>query len=134
MRLKMSDIAMALIAIACGGFILLVLAGVIPGEMANNTPRWIGALAGFVFVIGGTMIFLRNHSRALDLFAAVVLAAFALMAGWVAVYGAEGILGGVPFLSRDTNVSIGRGMFGFGAVMCFGAFLYAMQRFFKSHK
>lgn len=134
MRLKNSDMAMALIAIGCGGFVLLMAVGVIPGEMAGNTPRWVGALAGFVFVIAGVMIFLRNHSRALDLFAALILAAFALMGSWIAVYGAEGISGGIPFLPHDTNITIGRVMFGFGAALCFGLFLYAMQRFFKSHK
>lgn len=51
----------------------------------------------------------------------------------VAVY-AEGISGGVPFLPRDTNITIGRLMFGFGAALCFGLALYGMQRFFKSHK
>lgn len=134
MRLGNADIAIALVAVACGGYMLLMSVDVLPGEMADNTPRWIGALAGFVFVIAGVMIFLRNHSRALDLFAAILLAAFALMAAWIAIHGAEGISGGVPFLPRDANISLGRVLFGFGAVLCFGGVFYAMHRFFKAHK
>jgi hypothetical protein len=133
-RLSNADIAVALVAIACGGYMLLMAAGVLPGEMADNTPRWVGGLAGFIFVLAGVMIFLRNHSRALDLAAAIILAAFALMAAWVAVYGAEGMSGGIPFFSHDSNISIGRVLFGFGAVLCLFGVVYAMRRFFGSHR
>ena len=133
-RLGRSDIAVALVAIACGGYILLMAAGVLPGEMANDTPRWVGGLAGFVFVLAGVMIFLRNHSRALDLAAAVILSAFALMGAWVAVYGSEGMSGGIPFLPHEWNISIGRALFGFGAVLCMFGVVYALRRFFGSHK
>jgi hypothetical protein len=133
-RLDKGDIAVALVAIACGGYALLVAAEVVPVDMADNTPRWIAGLVGGTFVVAGLMVFLRNYSRALDLMAALLLAAFTLLAAWVAVYGAEEVSGGVPFLPRDMNVSIGRVMFGMGAVMCFGGFLYAVQRFFDSHK
>ena len=129
------DIALALIAIACGGYALLAAIGVMPIETANNTPPWIVGLAGLVFVIGGVMIFLRNHSRVLDLLAAIILASFALIAAWVAVYGsAEGFSGGISMLSGDTTVSLARVMFGIGAIMCFAGFLYAMRRYFQSYR
>jgi len=133
-RLKKSDIAMALVAIACGGYALLVAAEVLPVDMSNNTPRWIAGVIGGMFVIAGLMIFLRNYSRALDLLAALILAGFTLTAAWITVYGADGISGGVPFLPRDMNISFGRVMFGLGAAMCFAGFLYALRRFFGSHK
>ncbi|MGI9270819.1 MAG: hypothetical protein ACR2QT_03525 [Woeseiaceae bacterium] len=132
-RLKKSDVAMALIAVGCGGYMLLMTSGVIPAEMAPDTPRWIGGLAGFAFIIAGAMIFLRDHSRALDLLAAILLAAFALMGAWVSVYGAEGISGGLPLAARETNMSIGRVVFGLGAVLCFAGCLWALHRFFRSH-
>lgn len=134
-KLSNGDIALALVAIACGGYILLAATGVLPAQTANNTPIWVLAMAGLVFFIAGIMIFLRNYSRALDLFAAIVLASFTLIAAWISVHGsAEGFSGGIPFLPNDMNVSLARIMFGFGALLCFGGFLYALKRFFGSHK
>ena len=127
--------ALALIAIACGGFALLSATGVLPIETANNTPLWVVGLAGLVFVIGGVMIFLKNHSRALDLMASIILASFALIAAWIACYGsAEEFSGGIPLLSQGTNVSLARVMFGVGAVVCFAGFLYAIRRYFQSYR
>lgn len=134
-KLDNRDIALALIAIACGGYALLAASGVIPGQIENDTPAWVVALAGIAFVIAGIMIFLRNYSRALDLFAAIILASFTLIAGWIAFYASsEGFSGGIPFLPNDMNVSLARVMFGLGTVLCFGGFLYALNRFFGSHR
>ena len=134
-KLDNQTIMLALIAIACGGYALLIAAGVIDAEPANGTPYWVIGLAGLAFVIAGFMIFLRNYSRALDLFAAILLGAFTLVAGWVAFYSSpEGFSGGIPLLPRDMNVSFGRIMFGLGTLMCFAGFLYALKRFFGSHK
>ena len=129
-KLDRSDIALALIAIACGGFALLVAAGVLPMETAHDTPMWVIGLIGMMFVIAGIMIFLRNHSRALDFFAAIILASFTLITGWIAFFASpEGFSGGIPFLPRDMNVTLARVMFGLGSIMCFGGFLYAVKRF-----
>lgn len=134
-RVKNSETAMALIAIACGGYALLAAAGVIPEQTTNDTPMWVLAAAGLAFVIAGFMIFLREHSRAVDLLAAVLLAAFTLIAGWITFYSSpDGFSGGIPFASQDTNVSFARIMFGLGTLMCFAGFLYALKRFFGSHK
>ena len=134
-KLDRSDIALALIAMACGGFALLVASGVLPLQTANDTPMWVVGLVGVVFVTAGVMIFMRNHSRALDLFAALILASFALIGAWVTLFASpEGFSGGIPFLPHDTNVSLGRTMFGLGSVMCFAAFLYALKRFFGLDK
>ena len=104
-------------------------------QTANDTPVWVIGLVGVMFVISGVMIFLRNYSRALDLFAAIILASFTLVGGWIAFYASsEGFSGGIPFLPSDMNVSFARIMFGFGALLCFGGFLYALKRFFGSHK
>ena len=133
-KLDRGDIALAVIAMACGVFALLVASGVLPIQTAYDTPMWVVGLVGVVFVIASVMIFMRNHSRALDLFAAIILASFALIGGWVTLFASpEGFSGGIPFLPHDTNVSLGRIMFGFGAILCFGAFLYALKRFFGSH-
>jgi hypothetical protein len=114
---------------------LLAASGVIPVHIANNTPIWVIGLVGVMFVIAGIMIFLRNYSRALDLFAAIILAAFTLIAGWITFHASsEGFSGGIPFLPSDMNVSVARFMFGLGALLCSGGFLYALKRFFGSHK
>ena len=134
-KLDNKDIALALIAIACGGYALLAASGVLPVQPANNTPLWIIGLVGVIFVIAGVMIFLRNYSRALDLFAAIILASFTLVTGWITFHASpEGFSGGVPFLPNKMNVSLARVMFGLGALLCFGGFLYALKRFFGSHK
>ncbi|MGI9221481.1 MAG: hypothetical protein ACR2QS_10670 [Woeseiaceae bacterium] len=126
---------MALVAIACGGYALLAASGVLPVETANDTPIWVLGLVGVMFVVAGCMIFLRNYSRALDLLAAVILASFTLIAGWITFHASsEGFSGGIPFLPSDTNVSLARIMFGLGTLLCFGGFLYALKRFFGSHK
>ena len=134
-KLDNKDVALALVAIACGGYALLAASGVLPVQTANNTPVWVVGLVGVMFVIAGVMIFLRNYSRALDLFAAIILASFTLIAGWITFHASsEGFSGGIPFLPNDMNVSFARVMFGFGALLCFGGFLYALKRFFGSLK
>lgn len=88
-----------------------------------------------MFVVAGVMIFLRNYSRALDLLAAIILASFTSIGGWIAFHASpEGFSGGIPFLPNDMNISLARVMFGLGALLCFGGFLYALKRFFGSHK
>ena len=134
-KLDNKDIALALVAIACGGYALLAASGVIPAQTANDTPVWVVGLVGVMLVIAGVMIFLRNYSRALDLFAAIILASFTLITGWITFHASsEGFSGGIPFLPNDMNVSLARVMFGLGALLCFGGFLYALKRFFESHK
>lgn len=134
-KLGNSDIALALVAIACGGYALLAAAGVLPVKMENDTPAWVLGLAGLMFVIAGLMIFLRNYSRAVDLLAAVLLASFTLIAGWIAFHASsDGFSGGVPFMPSSFNISLARVMFGLGTLLCFGGFLYALKRFFGSHK
>lgn len=134
-KLDTKDIALALVAIACGGYALLAASGVFSAQTANDTPAWVLGLVGIVFVIAGVMIFLRNYSRALDLFAAIILASFTLIAGWITFHASsEGFSGGIPFLPYEMNVSLARVMFGLGALLCFSGFLYALKRFFGSHK
>ena len=131
-KLDKSDIGLAFVAIACGGYALLAASGVLPMETANDTPMWVVGLIGVMFLIAGTMIFLRNHSRLLDLFAAIILASFSLIGGWVTFHASpEGFSGGIPFLPHDINVSFARVMFGLGSALCFGGFLYAVRRFFR---
>ena len=131
-KLDKSDIGLAIIAMTCGGYALLAASGVLPIETANDTPTWVVGLIGMMFLIAGVMIFLRNHSRLLDLFAAIILASFSLIGGWITFYASpEGFSGGIPFLPHDINVSFARVMFGLGSALCFGGFLYAVRRFFR---
>ncbi len=134
-KLDNGDKALAFVAIACGGYALLAATGVLPVQTSNDTPLWIVGLVGLMFVIAGVMIFLRNYSRTLDLFAAIILASFTLVGAWIAFYASsKGFSGGIVFLPNDMNVSLARVMFSLGALLCFGGFLYALKRFFRSHQ
>ena len=93
-----------------------------------RAPRWVLAAAGGVFLLGGCMALVQAHKRLLDLLAGVLLSIFCALGVWAALFApAEGFSGGLFFLSHETNVKIGRCMFGFGAMLTFACALYAFR-------
>lgn len=116
--------------IALGCYPIALSLGLLPvDEGALNAPPWVVAGAGFAFVIAGSMILLANHSRANDLLAGVLLFVFGIMGAWVSLFSSsEGFSGGLPFLSRDLNVMLGRWLFGLGALISFAICVYAFRR------
>jgi hypothetical protein len=59
---------LGLLCIALGTYPLAIAFGFIPvDETQVQTPMWVVALSGVVFLIGGCMIFLANHSGVNDL-------------------------------------------------------------------
>lgn len=131
-KLDKAAIFSGLLALGLGIFAVLGGLGVIPMDTSHDAPLWVVTVAGAMFCIAGIMVFLRNYPRALDFFAALILAGFTTLCSWVALFSSsEGFSGGVPFLPYDTNVVIARVMFGLGGLMCFGGFAYAVSRFLK---
>ena len=100
-----------------------------------HAPMWVLALCGGIFVVTGSMIVLGNQSRANDLLAGIICLLFGTVGAWIALLGpAEGISGGLPFLSGATNSAIGRWVFGIGALMCFAIAAYAFRLAFQSSR
>ncbi len=117
---------------------LAVLAGLWPIMIAFDivhvppesikAPRWVLAAAGGVFILAGCMALLQAHKRLLDLFAGVLLLVFCALGIWAALFApADGFSGGLFFLSNESNVKLGRAMFGFGALLTFGCAIYAFR-------
>jgi len=109
---------------------MLIALGLIPVDEADVlAPMWVVALSGMVFLIGGCMIFLGDHSRANDLLAGVLCLVFGVVGTWVSLFSpGEGFSGGIPLLSTADNVILGRWVFGGGALICFVISAYAFRR------
>jgi len=127
---KHARLAYGLGCLALGSYpIALSLGYVQIEESASTAPPWVIAGAGFVFVIAGFMILLANHSRANNLLAGVLLMVFGIMGIWVSLFSSsEGFSGGLPFLSQDLNILIGRCLFGLGAIISFALSAWAFRR------
>lgn len=116
--------------IALGCYPLALSLGFLPVDEAGlHAPLWVVAVAGFVFIIAGFMILLANHSRANDLLAGVLLFLFGIMGAWVSLFSSsEGFSGGLPLVSQETNILLGRWLFGLGALISFALCGYAFRR------
>lgn len=126
-------LAFSMVFMLIGLLIILLGLGVIPVDEASfNAPKWIIRLCGMTFFIAGVMVWSGNGSRTNDLMAAVLILIFAVVGGWVALYGgSEDFSGGIPFLSKDSNVSLARIIFGAGSVLCLMISLYAFRIFIR---
>ena len=116
--------------IALGCYPLALGLGLFATDSSMLTaPPWVVSSAGIAFVIAGFMILLAHYSRVNDLLAGVLLFVFGLIGVWVAVFSSnEGFSGGLPFLPRDTNIMLGRWLFGLGALISFATCAYAFRR------
>lgn len=120
------------VGVACILFGLVPLAialDLVPGAADRlHAPRWVAAMAGVVFIIAGCMALLQAKRRLVDALAFVLLFLFGVIGAWVALFSpGGGITGGIPFLSSDVNGTVGRVVFGLGAVLSFAMSLYALR-------
>ena len=129
-------ILFGLLFVLTGVFIMLIAAGVIPSEESSfHAPRWVVGACGAIFSIAGIMIFTPRNSLMNNLLAFVLILCFGVIGGYVALYGESGSFsGGIPLISRETNISIGRIVFGFGSIVCFLISLIPISQFFKQMK
>lgn len=104
--------------------------GLLPVDQADvHTPLWVVAGAGFAFVIAGFMILFAKHSRVNDLLAGILLLLFGIIGIWVSLFSSsEGFSGGLPFLPRELNITLGRWLFGLGSLISFAMCGYAFRR------
>jgi hypothetical protein len=123
----------ALLCIVLGAIPIGLASGLIPSEPgAIHAPRYIIALAGLLFWVAAIALFLGNtRPRLNQLLGAILLALFAAIGGWVALFGeSRAFGGGVPLASSSSNVSLARIVFGVGALLCAGLSLYAFRKAF----
>ncbi len=125
-----------LFCIALGCYPISIALGLLPVDEARvMAPMWVVAMAGIMFVIAGAMILIGDHSWANDLLAGVLCLLFGIMGTWVSLFSpSEGFSGGVPLLAGESNVTLGRWMFGIGALMCFAISAYAFRRAAQSSR
>ena len=124
---------MALVCIAVGAFPIALATGVLtpePGQL--KAPEWVVGACGGVFVLAGIMMLASPYPRVTSFLAGLFCLAFAAVAVWVAGFApTENFSGGLPLLPHGVNVAIGRGLIGFGALICgamaWGAFRKAMR-------
>ena len=127
-------LGIASVSIALGVFLFVVATEVIPGlaRQSGDAPRTIIALCGIVFVIAGCMALAGTGTRRNDLLAALLCFVFGVIGSWVAFFApGEGFSGGLPLVSRDANVSIGRVVFGCGALLCFAISAWALHLYLR---
>lgn len=116
--------------LALGCYPIAIAFGPLAVESAELlAPRWVVAGAGLTFLIAGCMILLANHARANDMLAGLLLLLFGVLGMWVAVFSSDkGFSGGLPFVPQETNILVGRWLFGLGALICFAFSAYAFRR------
>ena len=120
---------MAALFFCTGVAIIFAALDIIPIDEANlHTPRWVLALCGAVFSLAGLMIFLGEHSKWNNLLAGILILSMGSIGGWIAFFGANGnFSGGIALLSEESNTSLARWVFGFGAIVCFAIAFHAFQ-------
>ena len=131
-----SRLTWGVVCIAIGCYPVAIALGLVSiGEAEQMAPLWVVAAAGIAFVIAGFMILLAHHSRANDLLAGVLCLLFAVMGAWVALFStSEGFSGGLLFLSNEQNVTLGRWVFGIGALVSLAIAAYAFRRATQSSR
>lgn len=131
-----SRLAWGLVCIAIGCYPISMALGLLPIDPAEKmAPSWVVAGAGIAFVIAGFMILLAHHTRANDLLAGALCLLFAIMGAWVALFSSsEGFSGGWFFLSYEQNVTLGRWVFGGGALLSLAISIYAFRRAAQSSR
>jgi hypothetical protein len=105
--------------------------GIIPSEPGTlHAPPYIIVLAGLSFWIAGIALTLGNAKPRLNhVLAAILLAFFAAIGGWVSLFGENQAFGGsVAMVSPNTNMSLARIVFGIGALLCAALSIYAFKK------
>lgn len=133
---KRSRLSWGLICIALGCYPISIALGLLPvDESRAMAPMWVVGLSGFVFVIGGCMLFLAERARVNDLLAGVLCFIFGGIGAWVSLFGpGEAFSGGLAFLSHEQNVVLGRWVFGAGALICLSIAACAFRRATQSSR
>ncbi|MEM9218467.1 MAG: hypothetical protein AAGD25_29515 [Cyanobacteria bacterium P01_F01_bin.150] len=103
------------------------------GDTTEFAPMWIIFLCGIAFVIAGTVILVKRHSRIHTLLVTSILFILGAVGVWVALFSPEEwFVGGFTVLSELQNIVLARWMFGIGAIASFIMSGYGTQQFLLS--
>ena len=76
---------LAWVVMAAGAFVVAGAIGWIPLRLSPGVPRWVGAAAGFVFILGGIAIALPPQAvRLVGVAGAMLVTLLAAIGGWIA--------------------------------------------------
>jgi hypothetical protein len=133
-----------------GIFVISAVNGAFGPPKSQDAPAWVGTIAGFVFIAGGSIAILHSLSGGIDAKAAppwlrlsylvsmlTITGGLALIALWVSFgAGTRSFRGsGTFFTTEQINEFSGRVVFGIGGIMVailFAAFLYdGIRGFFR---
>ena len=100
------------------------------GEMENDTPRFMLAFVGFIFLLVSIMVHIGKRERLNNFLASVLIFVMGLMFGWISLFGKEsGFSGNGILISYITNLPVGRIMFGIGSIVSFIIAIVAFRMF-----
>ena len=119
---------------AIGSIICLIATGIIdyPADKVH-APGWIVFLAGAIFTLGGLAIIFRSKPILVNIIGNLMVAVFAIIGAWVAIWSpSDGFSGGIPFLPHELNVTLGRWVFGLGAVISALILIIGIKHLLKS--
>lgn len=110
---------LSILLIVPGIVISFVAIDVIPVDPESvHAPTWIIGLLGLLFLGGGLATVVNPHSSLASWSAGTVVISLTIASAWVALYGpSDHFSGDFPFLSRGTNVTIARIVFGCVALL-----------------
>jgi len=133
--LDKTAIACGLLALAMGFFLVLSAFGIIPSRGSSDDERWIGVIAGMAFVFGGFAVVIQTCAKAtpggdlpsnapnwvratLHLLSLAIIVSLGAIGTWVAFGpGKREFSISIPFLPPWLNETIGRTIFGAGAML-----------------
>jgi len=121
-----TESASGVLSIVGGAVVVGIGAGVVPVDPGSvHAPGWVLAVCGALCALGGVAMLAHRWPVVRTAAVGVMWVAFGLIGGWVALFGqAEHYAGGIGLLPDWINILLARGLFGFGAVLCFGLFVW----------
>jgi hypothetical protein len=127
-----ASIALLLLAVYLGG--LGIFYQHISAELFH-APRWIFLVLAILVGFGSGMAFLGQEHPLTNLFAALVWILFAAVGTWASLFSPlDTLTGGWAMFSTETNRIIARIVFGSGAILNFGAGVYAGWLYYQDQR
>lgn len=103
------------------------------GDTTDYAPMWIIFLCGLAFVMAGSVLLVKRHSRINTVLVTSILVILGAVAVWAALFSPGSWFGGgFNALNEVQNIVLARWMFGIGAILSFIMSAYGLQQFLLS--